>query len=145
MRLRTRGHRFESFRAPINLAEPRLQPRAAYPLESRLHVVGERSCGTSGRLAAADPLVGPDLALFYYAGHGVQVRGSNYLVPVNANPAREAGVLFQRVDTALMLAALEGSGTKLNIVILDARRNNSFGGRGLRATAGGLVHNDTGI
>jgi hypothetical protein len=46
-------------------------------------------------------MVGADVALFYYAGHGVQVRGSNYLVPVNANPAREADVLLQAVDTSL--------------------------------------------
>ena len=84
-------------------------------------------------------LVGADVALFYYAGHGIQVRGSNYLVPVNANPAREADVLLQMVDTALVLAAMEGSGTKLNMVLLDACRNNPFGGRGLRATASGLA------
>jgi uncharacterized caspase-like protein len=41
------------------------------------------------------------VALFYYAGHGVQVRGSNYLVPVGANPTREADVDFQMVDVAL--------------------------------------------
>jgi len=35
-------------------------------------------------------LSGADVALFYYAGHGVQVRGSNYMVPVGANPAKEA-------------------------------------------------------
>jgi len=35
-----------------------------------------------------------DVALFYYAGHGVQVTGSNYLVPVSANPTREADVEF---------------------------------------------------
>jgi len=84
-------------------------------------------------------LVGADVALFYYAGHGIQVRGSNYLVPVNANPAREADVLFQMVDTALVLAAMEGSGTRLNLVILDACRNNPFGGRGLRAVESGLA------
>jgi len=84
-------------------------------------------------------LVGADVALFYYAGHGVQVRGSNYLVPVNANPTREADVLLQAVDTNLILAAMEGSGTKLNMVLLDACRNNPFGGRGLRGTEGGLA------
>jgi hypothetical protein len=84
-------------------------------------------------------LVGADVALFYYAGHGIQVRGSNYLVPVNANPAREADVLFQMVDTSHVIAAMEGSGTRLNLVILDACRNNPFGGRGLRATEGGLA------
>jgi hypothetical protein len=84
-------------------------------------------------------LVGADVALFYYAGHGIQVRGSNYLVPVSANPAREADVLFQMIDTSLVLAAMEGSGTRLNLVILDACRNNPFGGRGLRAVESGLA------
>jgi hypothetical protein len=82
---------------------------------------------------------GADVSLFYYAGHGVQVRGANYLVPVGANPTREADVDFQMVDIALVLRQMEGSGAKLNLVILDACRNNPFGGRGLRATEGGLA------
>ena len=77
--------------------------------------------------------------MFYYAGHGVQVRGSNYLVPVGANPTREADVDFQMVDVNLVLRQMEGAGTKLNLVVLDACRNNPFGGRGLRATDGGLA------
>lgn len=83
---------------------------------------------------------GADVALFYYAGHGVQVAGSNYLVPVNANPTREADVDFQMVDVNLVLRQMQGSGTQLNLVILDACRNNPFGGRGLRDTGGGLAH-----
>lgn len=82
---------------------------------------------------------GADVALFYYAGHGVQVAGSNYLVPVNANPTREADVDFQMVDVNLVLRQMQGSGTRLNLVILDACRNNPFGGRGLRASEGGLA------
>ena len=82
---------------------------------------------------------GADVALFYYAGHGVQVRGSNYLVPVNANPTREADVDFQMVDVNLVLNQMQGSGTRLNMVILDACRNNPFGGRGLRSANGGLA------
>ncbi|MDI1262358.1 MAG: caspase family protein [bacterium] len=84
-------------------------------------------------------LAGADVALFYYAGHGVQVRGSNYMVPVGANPTREADVDFQMVDLALVLRQMEGSGTRLNLMILDACRNNPFGSRGLRATSGGLA------
>jgi uncharacterized caspase-like protein len=87
----------------------------------------------------SDQIQGADVGLFYYAGHGVQVRGANYLVPVTANPTRESDVDFQLIDTALVLRQMEGAGTKLNIVILDACRNNPFGGRGLRATDGGLA------
>ena len=82
---------------------------------------------------------GADVALFFYAGHGVQVSGSNYLVPVGANPTREADVDFQMVDVNLVLRQMQGSGTRLNMVILDACRNNPFGARGLRASDGGLA------
>jgi hypothetical protein len=84
-------------------------------------------------------LMGADVALFYYAGHGLQLRGTNYLVPVTANPTRETDVDFQMVDVALVLRQMEGAGTKLNLVILDACRNNPFAGRGLRASDGGLA------
>ena len=82
---------------------------------------------------------GAAVALFYYAGHGVQVGGSNYLVPVTANPTREADVDFQMVDINLVLRQMQGSGTRLNVVILDACRNNPFGACGLRSADGGLA------
>ena len=82
---------------------------------------------------------GADVALFYYAGHGVQVAGSNYLVPIGANPTREADVDFQMMDVNLVLRQMQGSGTRLNLVILDACRNNPFGARGLRSSEGGLA------
>src|SRR5215470_4284256 len=68
-------------------------------------------------------LQGADVALFYYAGHGVQVRGTNYLVPVDANPASEADVDFQMLDMSLVLRQMEGAGAKLNLLVLDACRN----------------------
>ncbi|WP_315780135.1 MULTISPECIES: caspase family protein [unclassified Bradyrhizobium] len=82
---------------------------------------------------------GADVALVYYAGHGVQVRGANYLVPVDANPTREADVDFQMLDVNVVLRQMESAGTKLNLVILDACRNNPFGGRGLRDAGSGLA------
>jgi uncharacterized caspase-like protein len=84
-------------------------------------------------------LQGASVSLFYYAGHGVQVRGSNYLVPVGANPTREADVDFQMVNADLVLRQMESAGTRLNLLILDACRNNPLAGRGLRATGGGLA------
>ena len=80
-----------------------------------------------------------DVALFYYAGHGVQVNGANYLVPISANPTKQADVDFQMLDVNLVLRQMEGARTHLNIVVLDACRNNPFGGRGLRAANGGLA------
>jgi C-terminal peptidase prc len=89
--------------------------------------------------AFGQQLPGAQVALFYYAGHGLQVRGTNWLVPITANPTRETDVDFQMVDAGLVLHQMEGAGTKLNVMILDACRNNPFGGRGLRAATGGLA------
>jgi formylglycine-generating enzyme required for sulfatase activity len=76
-------------------------------------------------------LQGADVGLFYYAGHGLQMRGVNYLVPVDANPSREADVGIQMLDANLVINQMEGTGTKLNIIILDACRNDPFNGRAL--------------
>ncbi|MBV8356522.1 MAG: caspase family protein [Deltaproteobacteria bacterium] len=86
-----------------------------------------------------DQIRGADVALFYYAGHGVQVRGSNYLVPIDANPTRESDVDFQFVDSETVVHQMEDAKAQLNLIILDACRNNPFGGRGLRAVAAGLA------
>jgi hypothetical protein len=84
-------------------------------------------------------LAGGSIGLFYYAGHGIQVKGTNYLVLVGANPTGVADIDFELIDTELVLKQLEAAGSKLNFVILDACRNNPFGGRGLRDSGGGLA------
>jgi hypothetical protein len=84
-------------------------------------------------------LVGADVALFYYAGHGVETHGLNYLVPVDANPADEADVFAQMTATSAILDQMEKSGTRVNLLLLDACRNNPFGGRGVNSTSGGLA------
>ena len=84
-------------------------------------------------------LIGADVALFYYAGHGVETHGLNYLVPVDAHPADEGDVFAQIVGMAALLDQLEKSGTRINLVLLDACRNNPFRDRGVRSTTGGLA------
>jgi TPR repeat protein len=86
-----------------------------------------------------DQAQGADVDLFYYAGHGVQVRGKNFLAPVEASLTKEADIYLQMVDAEAVLSQMEGSGAKLNLVILDACRNNPFGGGRLRAISGGLA------
>jgi uncharacterized caspase-like protein len=88
---------------------------------------------------------GADVALFYYAGHGIQVKGENYLVPIEANAKRESDVDFQMLNVALVLSQLENARSELNIVILDACRNNPFGARGLRTVGRGLAPMDAGV
>jgi tetratricopeptide (TPR) repeat protein len=64
-----------------------------------------------------------DLALFYYAGHGLQVTGKNYLVPIDAKLEREGDLSFEAIDVDVVLQQLE-NGPRANLVFLDACRNN---------------------
>jgi caspase domain-containing protein len=81
---------------------------------------------------------GSDVALFYYAGHGVQVKGTNYLVPVDAKVQREEEVEYEGVEAGFVLAQMEADSSRVNIVILDACRNNPFT-RSFRSAANGLA------
>jgi formylglycine-generating enzyme required for sulfatase activity len=78
------------------------------------------------------------VGLFYYAGHGVQVEGRNYLIPVDAQIRSENEVELEAVDVARTLVEMENAGNALNIVILDACRNNPFS-RSWRSTNDGLA------
>ena len=84
-------------------------------------------------------LAGADVALLYYAGHGVETHGLNYLVPVDAHPQDEADVFMQMISTSGILDQLEKSGTRINLVLLDACRDNPFSGHGVRSSTGGLA------
>lgn len=67
-----------------------------------------------------------NVGLFYYSGHGVQYQGTNYLVPVNANIRRAVDIQFEALNASRVLADMQSSGTGVNIMILDACRNNPF-------------------
>ena len=67
-----------------------------------------------------------DVALFFYAGHGVQVAGVNWLVPVTAAPRIEADIARQMINANDVLALMKGARAKLNVVILDACRDDPF-------------------
>lgn len=69
---------------------------------------------------------GASVGLFYYAGHGLQVDGENYLVPLGEDLTREDEVKFHTVNASLVLAKMESARSGTNIVILDACRNNPF-------------------
>lgn len=67
---------------------------------------------------------GGGVSLFYYAGHAVQVNGQNYLIPLRANITKEAEARYKAVDVGLVLAQIEGARNLINIIVLDACRNN---------------------
>jgi Caspase domain len=81
------------------------------------------------------------ISLFYYAGHGVEVNGINYLLPIKARVQRVGDVEIEAVDAGVVLRQMEEAGSRVNIVILDACRNNPLP-RGLRSSAQGLATMD---
>jgi hypothetical protein len=66
------------------------------------------------------------VALFYYSGHGMQVKGRNYLIPVNSDIRSEDEVPYMSIDMAQVLDKIEAARSRANLVILDACRNNPF-------------------
>ena len=81
------------------------------------------------------------IGLFYYAGHGLQVYGRNYLIPIGADIETEADVKYEAVDAGRVLAQMEEAGNSLNVIILDACRNNPFA-RSFRSGQKGLAKMD---
>ncbi len=76
-------------------------------------------------IAFGDEAANADWALVYYAGHGIEMGGTNYVVPVDAQLKRDKHVRIEAVPLNEILEAVE-SASKLRLVILDACRNNPF-------------------
>jgi Caspase domain len=98
---------------------------------------------TISDFAAKVAASGPDtIALVFYAGHGLQIDGENYLVPVDVDPKREADIPLQAVRLNDLMNTLGALPTRMRIFMLDACRNNPF--PALNQTAGhGLAIVDT--
>jgi hypothetical protein len=69
---------------------------------------------------------GASIALFYYSGHGVQVNGENYLIPVGADISLASDVETEGVQLQRVMGRMNAGGAGTNVVILDACRNNPF-------------------
>jgi uncharacterized caspase-like protein len=69
---------------------------------------------------------GKGVGLFYFAGHGVQLGWRNYLLPVDARIAKAEDIAANTLDLGIVLAGLREAGNAMNIVILDACRDNPF-------------------
>ena len=92
----------------------------------------------------SERLRGADIALFFYAGHGLQMNGENYLLPVDAKIDSASDVRFNTINLNDIQQEMESTG-RTNIIILDACRNNPFadklarGGRGVTTRGLGRV------
>ncbi|MFD0892739.1 caspase family protein [Luteolibacter ambystomatis] len=78
------------------------------------------------------------VCLIYYAGHGLQINGRNYLVPVDANLATEYKVQDETLPMDAVMKTLEGTGSSLNMLVLDCCRDDPFSkGKSTGTTNGG--------
>lgn len=82
--------------------------------------------------AAGDDAVG----LFFYAGHAIQADGENYLIPVDATLEDKLDLEIQAVEASTVMRSLESAGNALNLIFLDACRNNPFKGVSRSGTRG---------
>ena len=93
----------------------------------------------------ADKLGNSDVGLVYYSGHGVEVKGKNYLIPVNADIKREYEVIDQAFDASQFLEMMDNirgpNNKRVNILIVDACRNNELQ-KSWRSTNNGLARMD---
>lgn len=81
------------------------------------------------------------VGVFYYAGHGMQIKGRNYLIPIGATIEREDEVAYAAVDAQAVLDKMDAAGNGTNVMILDACRNNPFA-RSFRSAQQGLAQMD---
>ena len=107
---------------------------------TRLINAGHREMGAAVR-KFGQQIKGGGVGLFYYAGHGVQVKGRNYLLPVDAVIDSESDVQFESLDAGRVLGKMADAGNRLNVVILDACRDNPFA-RSFRSAERGLARMD---
>lgn len=89
-----------------------------------------RSISRLARMLEQEGSVG----VFYYAGHGVEVDGRNFLLPVDMQIDNVGELEFEAIDVQRLLNQMHGARNGMNIVILDASRNNPF--PGLRGASG---------
>ncbi len=74
----------------------------------------------------SDQLSPDSVALFFYAGHGIQYQGKNYLIPIDADISKSYEIEYQAIDLNMILSALNEVEPMLSVVMLDACRDNPF-------------------
>jgi len=123
---------------PVNDAEDMAQMLRTLGFRVTLHQNASHQQMIEAINAFGQELKQGGVGLFYFAGHGVQSRGRNFLVPVSARISSEAQLEFDTVDANRVLAAMDDAGNRVNVVILDACRDNPFA-RGFRSASRGLA------
>ncbi|MCW5611620.1 MAG: caspase family protein [Rubrivivax sp.] len=123
-------------------AVARALQRAGFTVDLRLNATQRQM--SEAVTAFGDRLRAGGAGLFYFAGHGVQIKGRNFLLPVGTDIRREDEVPYKAVDVQQVLDKMETAKNRINVVILDACRDNPFA-RSSRSGGGGLSQLDAPI
>jgi hypothetical protein len=132
------GYRENALKNPVNDARAMAKTLRDLGFTVMLHENASKKTMETAVIDFGRKLADGGVGFFYYAGHGVQVRGHNYLVPVDAEIESEAMTRVAAVDVDLLLEQMAEAKNRVNIVILDACRNNPFERR-LRGASRGLA------
>lgn len=135
------SYKVSPLRNPVNDASAIAQKLSALGFTVTLKLDQDRAGMERAIREFGNRLRGGGAGLFYYAGHGMQVKGRNYLIPVDADIQSEDEVPYRAVDANEILAKMETAKNRLNIMILDACRNNPFA-RSFRSSSQGLAQMD---
>ncbi|RVT50958.1 caspase family protein [Rubrivivax albus] len=123
---------------PVNDARAMAQALQGAGFEVMLHTDADQRTMLTALREFGQQLRGGGTGLFYYAGHGMQIKGRNYLIPVGADIQREDEVAYQSLDVQAVLDKMDSAANGTNLVILDACRNNPFA-RSFRSSTQGLA------
>ena len=125
------------FCAALSIGLETLQHWLPQRVPSLLDVLTNSAGGLLGALRDFEARArGAEVALFYFAGHGAQVGGANYLIPVNAPIRSETDVPDEAVDASSALRRIEEGRARVGLVILDACRDNPYPGAARSSTRG---------
>ena len=137
------AYRDAPLRNPINDARAMRDKLGALGFRVMLVENGNKNTIERAVLSFTETLSPTTIGLFYYAGHGVQSRGRNFIVPIDADFSRESALRVAAVDISLLVEEMSFASNRMNIIILDACRNNPFERR-FRSVQRGLARIEAG-
>jgi len=132
----------DQLRNPVNDAREMAKVLRAAGFEVIVRENATRRIFTEALSEFAGKVTPGGVGLFYFAGHGFQVRGANYLVPVDATLSTEYDVKYETLDINDVLGRLDEARARLSLVILDACRDNPFSRRFRSGGSRGLAQID---
>jgi formylglycine-generating enzyme required for sulfatase activity len=135
------NYQSSSLRNPVNDASDMAQALSNLGFQVTLGTDMTRKEMRLSIRAFGDKLNAGDVGLFYYAGHGMQVDGRNYLIPIGAKIEREDEIQDEAIDAGSVLRKMDTAGNIMNMVFLDACRDNPFA-RSFRSGNKGLAQMD---